>query len=94
MMGEMQPVWPKELTPDLADILGRQCFMFIEFAKVYRLAGFEIATKAEAEQAFFLHRFLGFWFEHGSNWRDAAEADLREQHQIAAAILKAKAPAQ
>jgi len=82
--------WPDELTPDLADILGRQCFTFIKFAQVYRAAGFDIPTRAEAEQAFFLHRFLGHWFRHGGGWLAAAEADLREVHTRAAQAIEAR----
>ena len=78
--------WPSELTPDLADILGRQCFMFIKLAGLFRAAGYDIPTRAEAEQAFFLHRFLCHWARCGDGWRDAAERDLRE----VAELVKAK----
>lgn len=81
-----QDVWPDELTPELADILGRPCFMFIRLSQVFRVAGFDIAKSAEAEQAFFLHRFLGHWFRHGDKWREAAQADLREVHERVAAL--------
>jgi len=81
--------WPDELTPELADILGRQCFTFIRFSRVYRAAGFDIPKRAEDEQAFFLHRFLGHWFRHGDGWREAAESDLREVHARAASGIVA-----
>jgi hypothetical protein len=55
-------------------------------ARLYRDAGFEIATKAEAEQAFVIHRFIGFWMERGADWKDAAQADI-EKH---VAIVKSK----
>jgi hypothetical protein len=70
--------WPNELTPSLQDVLGRQCFMFIHLSQMFRLAGFDIPKRAEDEQAFFLHRFLGHWFAHGEDWRDAANADLKQ----------------
>lgn len=89
----MRP-WPTELTPELADILGRPCFMFIKLSQMARAAGYPIEKQAEAEQAFFIHRFLGHWFTHGDEgWRTAAEADLAEMAAKASAAIKAKEPA-
>lgn len=76
--------WPERLTETLRDILGRPCFMFIDLARLYRDAGLEIPTRAEDEQAFFLHRLLSFWFQHKDGWRDAAQSEVKE---LRAAIL-------
>lgn len=91
--GVDEQVWPETLTPELADILGRPCFMFIKLARVFRAAGFDIEKSAEAEQAFFLHRFMGHWFKHGeTGWRDAAEADLQEMNRLASEALSNLSP--
>jgi hypothetical protein len=82
-MSELLKFWPDELTPELSDILGRQCFMFIKLARAYRAAGVDIPTQAEAEQAYFLHRMLCHWFEHGEGWRDAMTAEITEMAERA-----------
>lgn len=68
-------------------ILGRPCFMFIREAKLFRELGYDIPTQAEAEQAFFIHRWLKFYLEHGEKWREVAEADIREHVEKARAKL-------
>src|SRR5690349_21135865 len=83
--------WPLELTPELADILGRQCFTFIKLAQLYRAAGFDIPHRAEAEQAYFIHKMLTAWFRHGAGWFDALTDDLREVHAQAAIEASPKA---
>ena len=88
--GVDEAAWPDELTPELADILGRQCFMFIKLSQVYRAAGYEIPTSAEAEQAFFLHRLLGHWFRHGSGWAHEADKEFRTTHDKALATLQTR----
>ena len=69
-------------------ILGRPCFMFIREAQLYRSLGYNIPKKAEAEQAFFIHRWLNFYLEHGDAWRDVAADDMRDH------IARAKARGQ
>lgn len=64
-------------------ILGRPCFMFIREAQLFRSLGYDIPKKAEAEQAFFIHRWLNFYLQHGAAWRDVANADIREHIQRA-----------
>jgi hypothetical protein len=78
--------WPDTLDGDLRNILGMMCFEFISLSRVYRAAGYEIPKHAEDEQAFFLHKFLGFWFEHGAEWRRAAGEELKEVRAKAAAL--------
>jgi hypothetical protein len=69
--------WPDKLTDDLAEILGRPNFTCAEIAWTYRDGGgFAIPTKAEAEQAFVIHRFVQLWAEHGPGWKSVANAEL------------------
>lgn len=69
-------IWPPALTEPLAEILGMPNFRAAPMAHLYRAAGHDIAPKAEAEQAFVLHRFVGFALARGEAWRDFARADL------------------
>lgn len=78
-----QRAWPEGLTPELHRILGLMCFQLGKFAQGYReigefvdAAGEPLASRAEDEQAFMLHKFLGFWFVHGAEWGTAANADI------------------
>ncbi len=64
-------------------ILGRPNFTFIGLAQLYCKAGHDIPTQSEDEQAFFIHRWLNFYLEHGDAWRDHAEADLRATKEAA-----------
>jgi hypothetical protein len=75
-------IWPAKLTEPLADILGMPNFRAAPYAHLYRAAGHSIPTKAEAEQAFVLHRFVGFALAHGAAWRKAAHADLEKAQRI------------
>ena len=62
-----------ELTPELADILGRPTFTVSKIAHLMVKANdMKIAPKAEAEQAAVLFRFLGFYAEHGADWHKPA----------------------
>lgn len=73
--------WPQEMPMALRGILGLICLTFIGPANVYRKAGFAIKERAEEEQAFFLHRLIGFWFKHGDKWNDAAKAELKQIYE-------------
>ena len=75
---EKQTEWPEELTPELSNILGLMCFQFIHPVEAYRKAGHTINRSAEDEQAFMLHRLIGFWFKYGEGWQQAALDDLKE----------------
>lgn len=72
-----------ELNSDLIDILGRPNFTCIRLAQLLRLSGFEIAKKAENEQATVIHYLLGFYLRYGSQWAEEADEDL-EQRRVAA----------
>lgn len=78
--------WPETLTADLRSILGKMCFEFIALSQLYRAAGHAIPQAAEDEQAYFLHKFLGFWFTHGADWREPAIAELQAVKAAASAI--------
>lgn len=69
---------PTELTPTIKSVLGMMCFNISHYAHVYQAAGFNIPKKAEEEQAFCLHRWLGFALEHGDKWTDIANQELKD----------------
>ncbi len=71
---------------EIAFILGRPCFMFIHEAQLFRSLGYDIPKRAEDEQAFFIHRWLNFYFIHGDAWREKANADIYEHIDRAQAI--------
>lgn len=74
--------WPELLTPELRQILGMMCFQLGKFAHAYQYAGEFVGTegplnkRAEDEQAFMLHKLVGYWFSHGEKWHEAAGDDL------------------
>ncbi len=74
--------WPELLTPELRHILGMMCFQLGKLAHAYQRASEFIGVegpldkRAEDEQAFMLHKWIGFWFSHGAEWQGAAGADL------------------
>ena len=70
--------YPTELTPDLIEILGRPNFACGEIAHAMRAGGQDIPRKAEGEQAAVIHWMLGFYLEHGPDWRMAAGNALNE----------------
>lgn len=75
--------WPHKLTSELEYILGRPNFTLIRFAQAYRAAGFEIERRAESEQAFFIHRFVGHWFAKGDDWQASMKAELMALQSLA-----------
>lgn len=64
--------WPERPDADLVSILGRPNFACISLAQLLRRQGWEIASKAEHEQAAVLCWLLGFWFRHGNQWHEYA----------------------
>ena len=84
--------WPAELTPDLLHILGMMCFQLAGPAHLYRdWGGAEIKPRAEDEQAFMLHKLLGFWLEHGAGWTTAAQAEIDALKNKRAAAMALRA---
>jgi hypothetical protein len=72
--------WPTELDAGsiLAVMLGRPNFWCGPWAHRYQAAGFAIPRKAEAEQAFIIHRIIRFYISHGEGWADAMSAELEQ----------------
>jgi hypothetical protein len=75
--------WPELLTPELREILGWMCFQLGQMAHAYQAVGEFVGTegklnkRAEDEQAFMLHKWLGYWSKHGEEWNKHAAADLK-----------------
>lgn len=68
--------FPKELTPELRDVLGLMIFHTAPIAHALRAGGKTIARKAEDEQAFVLHWFICLALEHGAEWRTKVREHL------------------
>lgn len=84
--------YPRELTPDLSEILGMMVFNSGPIAHAFRDAGrADIKRKCEAEQAFVLHWLLTLCLEHGALWRRHAGETLQEVIKEAEAARAAKA---
>ncbi|MCA7012486.1 hypothetical protein LF934_07480 [Dickeya dadantii] len=65
------------LNADLIEILGRPNFHCSPVAQCLRIAGAEILRKSEHEQAACIHWMLGLYVEHGENWKNVAQDELR-----------------
>lgn len=83
---------PSGPTPALAEILGIPCFACIPYVRALRMGGWNIANKAEAEQAATIHYFLGHYVEHGTEWWNVARKELAAMVEAAKAEAE-KAPA-
>ena len=59
-------------------ILGRPCFAIADIARVLRLGGQEIKTRAEDEQAAAIFWMLGQYEKHGKDWRKKGDEELRQ----------------
>jgi len=67
---------PDEMTPEMRKALGYMIFQTAPIAHALRADGWEIARKAEDEQAVVLFWFLKLAIEHGSMWRDKVHDEL------------------
>jgi hypothetical protein len=65
------------MTEDLVEILGRPNFTCIRPAQAMRMGGIEIPSKAEYEQAHFIHFLLGQYFLHGADWAKKSNEALQ-----------------
>jgi hypothetical protein len=65
------------LSDDEKNILGRPNFACASIAHRMRDMGFEVATKAEAEQALVIFTMLEFYKEHGKDWADKMNEYLK-----------------
>ncbi|MBN9357442.1 MAG: hypothetical protein J0I15_13390 [Herbaspirillum huttiense] len=81
--------FPDALTPELSYALGMPNFRCAPYAAIFRGAGHDIPRKAEAEQAFVIHRMVRAVLQHGAGWDAAFAAELH----AAADSAKAAAPA-
>ncbi len=61
--------FPKELTPEIRDVLGLMIFQTAPIAHALRAGGESIPRKVEEEQAFVLHWMICLALEHGAKWR-------------------------
>ena len=67
----------REFDAEARDILGRPCFTCGRIAEVLRRMGRTIPPKAEDEQAEVLRWMLGLYAEHGAQWREKGDEELR-----------------
>ena len=65
-----------EFTEDVQWILGRPNYACHDIAKILRISGIEIDTKAEAEQARVIYWMLEMQEKHGDDWREEANKEL------------------
>lgn len=67
----------REFDAEVRAILGRPCFACARIADALRLMGRAIPYKAEDEQAEVLRWMLGLYAEHGAQWREKGDDELR-----------------
>lgn len=80
--GRLDRIVLPPLEGDIAWILGQPCFAVAGIARrLHELGLYEVARKAEAEQAAALHWMLGLHAEHGENWREHGDRILRAERQ-------------
>ncbi|MFT0167541.1 hypothetical protein ACLKMY_00735 [Paraburkholderia mimosarum] len=80
------PTYPDEITPELREVLGWPNFRCGPVAHVFQAAGYDIAERAEDEQAFVLHWFVKLVLRHGADWWSVASDELSSlQERIKAA---------
>lgn len=77
--------YPKEITPELEDVLGLMVFDTGPIAHALRADGQDIERRAESEQAAVLHWMIGLALEHGPDWRAKVGDRLTEIADKAAA---------
>lgn len=76
--GSDQPLFAiPDMDQHLLEILGRPCFACSPIASVLRLGGAEIRRKAETEQAVVIHWMLTLYLQHGTAWKEAAQAEVK-----------------
>jgi hypothetical protein len=75
---------PDEMTPAMHQALSLMLWHTGPTAHAFRLAGHNIKTRAEDEQAFVLFWALKLAIEHGDNWRKVALAQIEAMAKAAA----------
>lgn len=68
--------YPKQMTPELREILGLMLAATGPIARDFRGSGEDIPSKPEAEQAFVLHWLIGLALRNGPAWRSIAAAEI------------------
>ena len=77
MPAPIRLIYPEELSLELDIVLGFPNFKCAPYAQVFRAAGYEIAQKAEREQAFVIHWLTKLVLEHGDRWAEVAQEELK-----------------
>lgn len=89
-------IYPSTLTPELRAALSTMCFHVIQEAHLLRAAGYDIKTRAEDEQAFFVDQYVRAVIVAGPRWRehvyDTLIAPAIEKVKTAKAEREAKPP--
>lgn len=79
-------IFPRELTPELTEVLGQMLWRTTPIAHAFRDgAGAEIRRRVEDEQAYVLHWLTALALEHGRGWGPAAADRLAELSRSIAA---------
>ncbi len=65
------------MTDSLREVLGMPVHQYIPIVRALQRLDPSIKPRFEDEQAALLHWALGFWFQHGDDWRAAAGATLQ-----------------
>lgn len=77
-MADQALIFPRDLTPELREVLGLMLWHTTPLAGALRAGGAEIRRKVEDEQAATLHWLLLIALEHGPDWRRVAIERIRE----------------
>ena len=72
-----QPTTMPGMTDSLREVLGMPVHQYIPIVRALQRLDPSIKSRFEDEQAALLHWALGFWFQHGDGWREAAGAALQ-----------------
>jgi Domain of unknown function (DUF4406) len=72
-----QPTTMPAMTDSLREVLGMPVHQYIPIVRALQRLDPSIKSRFEDEQAALLHWALGFWFQHGDGWREAAGAALQ-----------------
>lgn len=83
---------PREMTPDLMEILGRPNFACREIAQVLKADGADIPPKAEAEQAHAIYFLLSHYVASPGNWQETATDELCDTTARLASIDSEREP--
>jgi hypothetical protein len=87
--------YPRELTPELRQVLGLMIFQTAPVAHMLRdFDGQDIPRRAEDEQAAVLHWLISLALEHGAGWHEKALERLASLRGRAAEQPPESPPAQ